>query len=71
MSDKQHPLRFTPAYMAIAMAGALVAMPAWAQTTTANTLETAAAATAVTKDKVAKKAPTASVILSDITVDGL
>ena len=71
MSDKQHTLRFTPAYMAIAMAGALVAMPAWAQTTTANTLETAAAATAVTKDKVAKKAPTASVILSDITVDGL
>ena len=82
MSDKQHTLRFTPGYMAVMMVGALVATPVLAQTAV-NTLETtdtsaatataetATAAAATGKASTVKKSVSPSVILSDITVDGL
>lgn len=71
MSGKQHTLRFTPGYMAIAMVGALVANPVWAQTATDPAAKQAEAVASAKKAVKAKKPASASVVLSDITVDGL
>ena len=75
MSDKPIFLRFAPSYLAVLMAGAVMASPAFAQTS-AQTTAPEAAQSAVAKKPaaaktVAKKDTASFVILSDVVVDGV
>ena len=76
MSDKPIFLRFAPSYLAVLMAGAVMASPAFAQTSAQATAPDAAQSTTVTKKSAAtkaaaKKGATSFVVLSDVVVDGV
>ncbi|MBS1174893.1 MAG: bamA [Burkholderiaceae bacterium] len=75
MSDKPIFLRFAPGYLAVLMVGAVMANPAFAQTSTQTTVQNAAQPTPVKKSSAAqtaaKSSATSFVILSDVVVDGV
>ncbi len=68
MSDKPNFLRLAPAYVAVMLAGTVLANAAWAQTTVTSTGKPSASSNA-TAAKKALALP--SVVLSDIVVEGV
>ena len=73
MSDKSTFLRFAPGYLAVLMAGAVMANPALAQTSTQKAAQKTAQSAAVkSAAKATAKTDAASfVVLSDIVVEGV
>lgn len=72
MSDKPIFLRFAPGYLAVLVAGVVMAGPAFAQTSPQATGQTAAPTPPKTVAKAAAKKDTTSfVVLSDIVVEGV